>query len=172
MTEFTRHWQAGCPLGLLLRLIMLICSVATGTALPAESPTPPIKKIVLIAGTKSHGPGDHEYEKGVKLLKHCLDTSPNVKGVRTEVVLDGWPNNPATLGDADTILLYCDGSDREEKAHPLLRDDRLQVSDRLMKRGVGFVALHYAVFIPVRKGGEQYLDWMGGFFDYETGDAP
>jgi type 1 glutamine amidotransferase len=150
---------------------MLVSSVAACTALSAESPTP-LKKIVLIAGTKSHGPGDREYEKGVKLLKHCLDTSSNVNGVRTEVVLDGWPKNPATLEDADTILLYCDGSDREEKAHPFLREDRLQVIDRLMKRGVGFVALHYAVFIPVKKGGDQYLDWMGGFFDYETGDAP
>src|SRR5262245_30764637 len=94
----------------------LVSFAMTLSAMAAESPRP-IKKIVLIAGTKSHGPGDHEYEKGVKLLKHCLDTSPNVKDVRTEVVLDGWPNNPATLDDADTILLYCDGSDREEKAH-------------------------------------------------------
>ena len=36
------------------------------------------KKIVLIAGKKSHGPGLHEYLKSVKLLKVMLDESPNL----------------------------------------------------------------------------------------------
>jgi type 1 glutamine amidotransferase len=130
-----------------------------------------LKKIVLIAGAKSHGPGDHEYEKGAKLLKHCLDTSPNVKGVKTEVYLNGWPQNHAALEDVDTILLYSDGSDRNEKAHPLLIGERMATLDRLMKRGVGFMAIHYAVFIPSKKCGDGYLDWMGGYFDYENGPA-
>ncbi|MBI3852968.1 MAG: ThuA domain-containing protein [Verrucomicrobia bacterium] len=130
-----------------------------------------LTKIVLIAGTKSHGPGDHEYEKGVKLLKHCLDSSPNVKGLQMEIHLNGWPKDPAVLEDADTILIYCDGSDHDEKAHPLLIGDRMTTIDRLMKRGVGFMAIHYAVFIPSKKGGDQYLDWLGGYFDYEHGPA-
>src|SRR5437899_353011 len=91
---------------------MLFAGLLAGFAImrttPAAESSAPQKKIVLIAGTKSHGPGEHEYEKGVKLLKHCLDTSPNVKGVRTEVVLDGWPKDPSMLEDAVTILLYCD----------------------------------------------------------------
>ena len=75
------------------------------------------------------------------------------------------------LDEAATILFYCDGSDRNEKAHPLLYDNRIATIDRLMKRGVGFVAIHYAVFVPSKNGGEQYLDWMGGYFDYENGAA-
>jgi hypothetical protein len=34
-----------------------------------------------------------------------------------------------------------------------------------MKRGAGFVCLHYAVEFPADKGGPQALDWMGGFFE-------
>ena len=55
---------------------------------------------MLIAGNKSHGPGTHEYVKDVHLLKHCLETSPNLKGLSTEVHLDGWPADPKTLDDA------------------------------------------------------------------------
>ncbi len=41
----------------------------------AEKP----RKVVLIAGPldKGHPPGTHEYEKSVRLLKHCLDRSPD-----------------------------------------------------------------------------------------------
>jgi hypothetical protein len=108
----------------------------------------PVKKIVLIAGTKSHGPGDHEYEKGVKLLKHCLDTSPNLKGFKTEVYLNGWPRNEKVLEDAATILLFSDGSDRKEQAHRLLHGKRVKTMQRLLDRGVGLVAIHYTVFVP------------------------
>ena len=46
------------------------------------------KKIVLVAGKPSHGPGSHEHNAGVQLLKKCLDS---VKGVKAEVQLNGWP---------------------------------------------------------------------------------
>jgi type 1 glutamine amidotransferase len=130
------------------------------------------KKIVLIAGKKSHGPGDHEYEKGVQLLKHALDTSSNVKGIKTEIYTNGWPADSKVLEDASTILLFCDGADHDEQAHPILHDDRMATMRRLMKRGVGFVAIHYTVFVPAEKGGKDFLDWLGGYFDYETGTAP
>jgi phage terminase large subunit-like protein len=121
---------------------------------------------------KDHGPGEHEYEKGVQLLKQCLDTSPNAPRIKTEVYLEGWPQNATVLEDAATILFYCDGSDRDEKAHPLLTDNRLETIGRLMKRGVGLMAIHYAVFVPSKRGGEQFLDWIGGYFDYENGSTP
>jgi hypothetical protein len=126
------------------------------------------RKIVLIAGKKSHGPGEHEYEKGARLLKHCLDTSPNVKGVKTEVILNGWPEDPKVLDDADTIFLFCDGSDRDEKAHPLLHGDRLEQLGKLMSRGCGLVCIHYTVFVPTDRGGKQFQDWIGGYFDYDS----
>lgn len=133
---------------------------------------PASRKVVLLAGTKSHGPGHHEYEKGLRLVKHCLDHSPNVKGVRTELHLDGWPKDESTLEDADTIVMFCDGSDHEVQAHPLLRADHLETIGRQMKRGCGFVAIHYTVFVPIERGGADLLDWIGGFFDYQSGPPP
>ncbi|KPK70500.1 MAG: hypothetical protein AMJ84_07690 [Acidithiobacillales bacterium SM23_46] len=132
----------------------------------------PARKVVLIAGKKSHGPGTHEYEKDVKLLKHCLDSSPDVKQVAAEVHLNGWPADPATLDDADTIVLISDGSDRNEQAHPLLRGDHLAVIGKQMDRGCGFVAIHYTVFVPSKKAGKQFLEWIGGYFDYQDGPPP
>src|SRR5215510_4133049 len=112
------------------------------------------KKVVFLAGKKSHGPGDHEYEKALRLLAKCLETSPNVKGYRTEVHLYGWPEDPRTLDDADTIVLYSDGSDHNEADHPLLVGDRLQTVAKQMKRGCGLVLIHYATFAPVKHGGD------------------
>lgn len=133
---------------------------------------PELKKIVFLAGTKSHGPGDHEYEKACRLLARCLETSPNAPGYKTEVHLYGWPEDESTLDDADCIVLYSDGSDHDERAHPLLAGRRLEKIRAQMKRGCGLVLLHYAVFAPVKRGGPEYLEWVGGFFDYETGSAP
>jgi type 1 glutamine amidotransferase len=131
----------------------------------------PAKTVALIAGTKSHGPGDHEYEKGMRLLKRCLESSPNVSGIRAEVYTDGWPADPKVLDDADAIAMFSDGSDRDQKAHPLLRDDRLATLDRLMKQGVGLAAIHYTVFVPSKVAGDRFLDNIGGYFDYENGPA-
>src|SRR5205814_9849179 len=97
---------------------------------------------------------------------------PNVRGVKTQIYLEGWPQDERALEDAATILFYCDGSDRDEKVHPLLRGSRLETIGRLMKRGVGLMAIHYTVFVPTMRGGERFLDWIGGYFDYESGSAP
>jgi type 1 glutamine amidotransferase len=134
------------------------------------SPTP--KKIVFIAGKKSHGPGEHEYEKGCRLLADCLEHSPNVKGIKTEVITDGWPADEKVLDDADTIFLYCDGSDQDEARHPLLHDDRLAKLGKLMDRGVGLVVVHYTVFVPTKRGGREFQDWVGGYFDYDSQTPP
>ena len=162
-----------------IAILASICVAAfTGAqwALPnvrllAGSDTSPSKKIVLIAGEKSHGPTTHEYEKGARLFKYCLDNSPNVRGVETIVVTKGWPDNAQALDDAATIMLFSDGSDIDEKKHPLLNGDRMQAFGRLMNRGCGYVAIHYTTFTP-RKHETQFLDWVGGYYDYESGPPP
>lgn len=138
---------------------------------PLAQAGPRGRKVVLIAGKKSHGPGDHEYEKGARLLAHCLQNAPSLRGYRTEVHLKGWPENPRTLDDADTIVLFSDGSDHREADHPLLHGDRLETLGRAMRRGAGLVALHYTVFVPARRGGPEFLEWLGGYFDYESGSG-
>lgn len=158
----------------ILTLVLMAFATTAGIdafAAPSKQLTRARKKVVFIAGRKSHGPGDHEYELGCRLLAKSIETSPNLRGWRTEVHLDGWPLNEETLNDADSIVVYCDGSDHNEADHPLLTGDRLQTLGRQMRRGCGLVLLHYATFAPVKRGGPEYLDWVGGFFDYETGTA-
>ena len=131
------------------------------------------KKIVFIAGPlDSHPPDTHEYEKNIILLAHCLDTSPGLRGaVRTELHFNGWPENPATLDDADTIVLTSGGSDQNEKDHPLYVGDRLAQIEKQMRRGCGLVFLHWSTFHPVREH-DRITEWVGGYFDYERGPEP
>ena len=135
------------------------------------------RKIVFLAGTVhqgpgGHPPGTHEYELSARLLKHCLETAPNVSGVKAEVHVGGWPRDPKTLDDADTIVVLSDGADRDEQDHPLLVGDRLQTLKKQMDRGCGLVAIHWTVFVPKKHGGEEFLEWIGGYFDFESGNTP
>jgi len=119
----------------------------------------PKKHILLLAGRPSHGPGEHEHNAGVQLFKKCLDASG--LPLETTVHLNAeWPSEEE-LSKADTILFYSDGG----AGHFLLQGDHLGQVGAQMKRGCGFMCIHYAVEYPADKGGPQALDWMGGFFE-------
>jgi type 1 glutamine amidotransferase len=118
------------------------------------------KKLVMVAGTPSHGPGDHEFNAGTLLLKKCLDRHPQVVAA---AYLNGWPADATAFDNADAILLYMDGGG----GHPVIQRSRLAEIDELMKRGVGLCCAHYAVEVPKEKGGPDFLKWIGGY--YETG---
>jgi type 1 glutamine amidotransferase len=130
-----------------------------------------VKKIVLIAGRKSHGPvgnGIHDYGWSVKLLKTMLENS-SVKGqVKVEIHLDGWPKDPATLADADTIMVISDGRDGKlfEEAPHLATEERVAFFDKQMKRGCGYVTFHFSTFAS-EKHAPKVLDWCGGYFQWE-----
>ena len=135
-------------------------------------PTPAkIPRVLFLAGKKSHGPGEHEYEESLLLLQGLIDNS--VAFIDSHIFRQGWPFDEEDLEDADTIVLFSDGADHGELNHPLLVGTRrLKVLGELMDKGVGLVALHYSLFLPREKGGDQFLKWVGGHFDYESGDAP
>jgi len=83
--------------------VKILAALAVLLLCPAPAPAPRAKKIVLLAGPlDTHQKDTHEYERNIILLKHALDTS--LKDVRVEVHFDGWPADPATLDDADTIF--------------------------------------------------------------------
>lgn len=138
--------------------------------LSAAENQPAAKKIVFIAGKKSHGPGVHEYELDVKLLKGCLDAAPNLKGVVTEACFGGWPRDAKTLDDADAIVLLSDGLDKPYpiEQHPFLKDNHLAVIERQVQRGCGLVILHWPLWAPAKVGNEKFMPWLGGFCDYEN----
>jgi len=117
------------------------------------------KTIVFIAGSPSHGPGEHEHRAGCLLLKSCLDQVP---GVASMVYSNGWPDDPsAAFADAAALVIYSDGGDGQ----PLLRDDRLKIVGELMKKGTGLTCIHYAVEPTIEKGEKEFLDWIGGCFE-------
>jgi hypothetical protein len=125
------------------------------------------KKIVLIAGKPSHGPGAHEHRAGCLLFQKCLAGFP---GVKVHVYDGGWPTKQvdgktvednSVLEDADAIIIYSDGGLK----HPALIDERLATLGRQVKRGAGIGAIHYAVEPTIEKGQAEWLDWIGGAFE-------
>jgi len=141
-----------------MKLLALLTALAVSVT-PALAADAAKKHLLLLAGRPSHGPGEHEHNAGVLLLKKCLDESG--LPVETTVKLSAqWPS-AEELAQADTILFYADGGG----GHPMLKEDHLAQVEKEMKRGAGFVCLHYGVEFPTGKGGPQALDWMGGFFE-------
>ncbi len=117
------------------------------------------KKVVMVAGTPSHGKGEHEFNAGSELLKKCLDA--NAPQVLTVVYHNGWPADATAFDNADAIMLYMDGGG----GHPVIQRNRLAEVDHLMKQGVGLICAHYAVEVQKDKGGPEFLRWIGGYFE-------
>jgi type 1 glutamine amidotransferase len=116
------------------------------------------KKIVLIAGNPSHGPGEHEFKAGCVLLHNCLD---NIPGIKTELRDGGWPKDESVFEGADAVFIYSDGGD----GHPFNRPARLKTIEALASKGVGIGAAHYAVEVPKGPAGDAFLKWIGGYFE-------
>lgn len=136
----------------------------------AQTSVETTKKIVLIAGPKSHGPKVHEYIKTVRLLKVMLDHC-NVKDLTTEIHYNGWPENPATLDDADVIMMISDSQDGPYGSPaPFMTDERMRLLEKQIKRGCGLITFHFSTFAPDRYG-KQILDWVGGYFDWQAADG-
>ncbi|MBX3421255.1 MAG: ThuA domain-containing protein [Pirellulaceae bacterium] len=132
----------------------VLAVVAVGVPLQAQ----PTKRVVFLAGRPSHGYGSHEHLAGCRLLADAIQRS--TKGqVVCDVYGNGWPEDDSVLDGADAIVMYCDGGG----GHPALR--HLPRLGELMKRGVGFTCLHYAVEVPKEHGGSEFLEWLGGYFE-------
>jgi hypothetical protein len=116
------------------------------------------KRIVLLAGHPSHGAGEHEFNAGCHLIKHCLD---QIGGIKIEIYTNGWPKDEKVLEGADAIFSFADGGGD----HPFNDPKRMEIIDRLMKQGVGLGCAHYAVEVPKGPLGDKFLDWIGGYFE-------
>ncbi len=165
MQMTTRSW-------LIAILLSLVACHDVASAQVEASASAPKRKIVLIAGPKSHGPvgnGMHDYGWSVCLLRVMLERS-NVKDQITVThYLDGWPKDSAPLDDADTLMIVSDGRDGDKFADALhlASDERVQYVDKLMKKGCGLITFHFSTFAP-EKYADRALDWTGGYFKWET----
>ncbi len=120
-----------------------------------------VKKIVLVAGRPSHGPGDHEHNAGCRLLAKCLDSAARDHGMKllTTVYQNGWPADPSAFENADVVVWYSDGG----TGHDL--HQRGREFEKVIDRGTGLVLLHYAVEVPAGESGDRFLKWIGGYFE-------
>jgi hypothetical protein len=101
----------------------------------------------------------HEFNAGVQLLAKCLKDVP---GLRTEVVLNGWPPDEAVFERADAVVFYMDGGPRHEAVK---ERRRLDLIDGWTKRGVGIGCMHYGVEVVPDQAGEEFRRWIGGHYE-------
>ena len=124
------------------------------------------RKLVLIAGKPSHGPGIHEFRAGTILLEKRLAEVPGLTIDRHE---SGWVTDEATFADADAVVIFSDGN----ASHPLLDGDgRFDTMEKLVTRGVSFGCMHYGVEVPKGIAGDKFRDWMGGCYEHEFSCNP
>ncbi|HUQ64569.1 MAG TPA: ThuA domain-containing protein [Flavitalea sp.] len=146
---------------LLITIAVLASLACTG---PKKTDASVKTKIVFIPGKDSHGIGEHEHLGGCILLAKLLNES--VTGVNAVVTEQGWPKDTAVLDDADAIVMYSDGG----PGHMVM--PHMAHINRLMDKGTGLVNLHYAVEIPKGEGGDNFLKWIGGYFETDYSINP
>ncbi|MCP4174909.1 MAG: ThuA domain-containing protein [Fuerstiella sp.] len=121
-------------------------------------------QILIVVGPSNHPPGSHEVAAGARLMQHCLNTSGNMRQLKTDVVYE-WPTVETQLDAADTVVFIGD-------TFPPNRfpgsDAILAKLGAMMNRGCGIVCVHYATGLraaDVAEDGEHpLLHWMGGYF--------
>lgn len=148
--------HAGPPMKVQFRNVRL--RKLTGTDKQAVDNKPADKKkIVFIAGPKSHGYATHAHNAGCLLLaKRINEGVPQAQAI---VCRDGWPQDESVLDDAAAIVVYSDGGDSHVLAGHF---DKLE---SLLKHGAGLSLLHYAVELNKGKEAEAAKNWIGGYFE-------
>jgi hypothetical protein len=125
------------------------------------------RKLVMIAGPVSHPPLMHEFRAGSMLLQKRLEGIP---GLKTILITNGWPtkivegkrvDDNAVFEGADAIFIYSDGGGN----HLAVRPERLELLRGLMKKGVSLGLAHYAVEVLADKGGPEWKEWIGGYYE-------
>jgi putative heme-binding domain-containing protein len=104
-------------------------------AVLAGAPKPPEKvrpiHVVLVAGRKDHGPGEHDYPAWQKVWRKLLALTEDTR----VTVADDWPTSD-NLKSADVLVFYQQGKWTAERARDI---------DAFLERGGGLVYIHYAV---------------------------
>lgn len=146
-------------------LIFLLAGVGFAF-LGAEEGKKEEKKIVMIAGPKSHGSGQHDHINGVKLFENALKSS-GIKGFQVETYLGAWPEDDSVLDDAASIMIYSDGRQKH-----ILDDKAIKKLRNLSKKGVGLMFIHWALDPPRKEQVGDFVELLGGAFDPDYSRNP
>lgn len=110
-------------------------TIAEVNAVLAGAPNPPLKarplRIVLVAGAKDHGPGEHDYPAFQKAWAELLGSGQNTEVVKAME----WPD-AAEFTKADVLVFYQRGDWNAKRAAHI---------DAFLERGGGLVYIHWAV---------------------------
>lgn len=98
-----------------------------------SAPTPDIRplRLLLVAGAKDHGPGEHDYPAWLEAWSELLAAAP---GVSVDTAME-WPE-PEQLLAVDTIVFYQKGAWNQQRAAAI---------DAHLARGGGLVYIHWAI---------------------------
>jgi hypothetical protein len=119
--------------------------------------SPAATRVLFVSGPDTHGWGEHEHSAGIQLLADAVKA--NVGNFDVVVHHGGWPDDSGAFDGVKAVVLYGDG----EGLHPLLGHEK-QAAE-LMKAGMSFVCLHYALDVGEEKLAPLMLDWLGGYFE-------
>lgn len=140
---------------LILASTLLLSCVAPGAGREAATPA---KRVVIVAGRKSHESTVHEYPAGADLLAEVAGQS----GLPwTVTAAKEWPADTAAIADADLVVLYSDGlADHVAKGRAAELRQRLNT-------GKGLVVLHFALEPPEDDPAlrDVLRDAVGGVFE-------
>jgi hypothetical protein len=129
--------------------------------LEADAPDASYTKIILLAGSPSNKPGQHEYFAGCNILAECLKQTPKVWPV---MVADGWPKNEAIFNQAKAVVSYMDAGEKLAWLTP----ERWARMKATLDAGAGFVAMHQSVEVPAAQRTE-FQSWLGAIWQPDIG---
>lgn len=132
-----------------------------------------VKKIVIIADPDTHGgKGNHEFKAGAIYIARTLNAQ--YSNCYAVVHAGGrWPGGtfkidgevipkktgavwPKDIGHADCYIVLLNHGGRAAE------DAEIQ---KAVEGGAGFMAIHYGVEVSKGKQGNNYLKWIGGYFE-------
>lgn len=99
------------------------------------------KAIRFVVGPSNHPPGTHEVGASARLLKFCLDQTPQIAPGET-VLHNDWIQQKAELENTRALVFL---GDQFPVVHWQNPDKILAEIARLADAGRGFVAIHYAI---------------------------
>jgi type 1 glutamine amidotransferase len=117
-------------------------------------------KIVLIPTALDHPWATHMYSQGCGVLAECLNRNPEVEAI-VSPDLD-WPKDPQVLEGVDAIVYYSRAA-----GDIILAPERRDQVLKLLREGVGYVAVHWSTATGDAAIGEEYLDILGGWFHFD-----
>ncbi|MCC7473830.1 MAG: ThuA domain-containing protein [Pirellulales bacterium] len=111
------------------RTVAEVDAVLAGSPEPAETARP--LRIVLVAGPKDHGVGEHDYPAWQKAWSVLLSASANV----TVDTAWEWPTNEQ-FEESDVVVIHQHGAWNERRAAD---------TDAFLERGGGLVYIHWSL---------------------------